>query len=318
MQTVVIVIVSLLLLGLLYEQYARYKAKKTYPIMGEFIDVGGHKLHYIKKGSGDATIIFESGADFGGHVIWNNIQDKLSKNFTTLSYDKAGILHSERGNNPKTAANIAEELHIMLEKLDLPKPYIIVGHSLAGLTLRSFMNKYPQNVVGMVLLDPTHPDALEMFSKKIQKMYTSFPPKWVISILLPLGIIRILFTKLMAKFTGDAISSEKENFKEALAYIDKGFQAYAEEFNSWKDMSKETKGLEFDTIPIVLLGATKPPLNDKVHIEGLAVMKKVHEKTVESSPNGKYIAVESAHTIQIEQPDLVVEIVENFAKEVLK
>ncbi len=319
MQITLIILGTLLLIGILYEQYSRYKAKKNYPIKGAFVDVGGHKLHYVKKGSGEtATIIFESGADFGGHVIWKSIQEKLSQNFTTLSYDRAGVLHSQRGTNPKNIASISDELHTMLEKLDLPKPYIFVGHSLAGLTLRAFMDKYPQNVAGMVLLDPTHPDALEMFSKKIQKMYTSFPPQWLISILLPLGIIRMLATKLMAKFTVDAIPSEKENFKEALAYIDKGFQAYAEEFTAWRSLSQETKGLEFDTIPIVLLGATKPPLNDKAHIEGLEVMKKVHQKTVESSPNGKYIPVDSAHTIQFEQPDLVMETVEKFAKEVLK
>ncbi|MCB4759034.1 MAG: alpha/beta hydrolase [Sulfurovum sp.] len=319
MQTVFIIVGLLLLIGIPYEQYARYKAKKNYPIIGDFVDVGGHKLHYVKKGSGDtATIVFESGADFGGHVVWKSIQAKLSQNFTTLSYDRVGILHSQRGDNPKDVASISDELHTMLEKLDLPKPYIFVGHSLAGLTLRAFVNKYPEHVVGMVLLDPTHPDALEMFSKKIQKMYTSFPPQWLISILLPLGIIRILFTKLIAKFTADAIPSEKENYEEALAYIDKGFQAYAEEFTAWKSLSQETKGLEFNTIPVVLLGATKPPLNDKAHIEGLEVMKKVHQKTVESSPNGKYIPVDSAHTIQFEQPDFVVETVERFAKEILK
>jgi pimeloyl-ACP methyl ester carboxylesterase len=308
----------LLLLGVCYEFYSRYKAKKTYPITGEFIDVGGHKLHYVKKGSGDVTIIFESGADFGGHAIWNNIQEKLSKKFTTLSYDRAGTMHSERGDNPKACASMAKELHVLLEQLDLPKPYIIVGHSLAGLTLRCFMRKYGQDVAGLVLLDPTHPDALEAFPQKVQKMYTTFPPKWLMTLMLPLGVLRLMFTKLIDKFSRDAEASEKENYKEALAYIHKGFMAYAEEFTGWRALSQEAKELEFDTVPIVLLGATKNPVDDEAHHEAMEIMTRLHHDTVKKSPHGKYIAVDSAHTIQFEKPELVVETVETFAEEIIQ
>jgi pimeloyl-ACP methyl ester carboxylesterase len=318
MQVIFVILGSLLLLGVCYEFYARYKAKKTYPIAGEFVDIGGYKLHYIKKGSGDATIIFESGADFGGHVIWNNIQEKLSQKFTTLSYDRAGTMHSERGDNPKACASMAKELHDLLEQLDLPKPYIIVGHSLAGLILRCFMRKYGQDVVGLVLLDPTHPDALEAFPKKVQKMYTTFPPKWLMSLMLPFGVLRLMFIKLIAMFSKDAQVSEKENIKEALAYIHKGFKAYAEEFAGWRALSQEAKGLEFDTVSIVLLGATKSPVDDEAHHEAMEIMTRLHHDTVKKSPYGKYIAVESAHTIQFEKPDLVVETVEEFVEEILK
>ena len=317
MQITLIIILTLIAVGFIYEQYARYKAK-SYKIAGDFVDVGGHKLHYLKKGSGDATIIFESGVDFGGHIVWRNIQDKLSANFTTLSYDRAGALHSQRGDNPKTCAAMAEELHIMIEKLELPKPYILVGHSLAGLTLRSFVDKYPQNVVGAVLLDPAHPENLDDFPEKTRKKYTTTPPKWLVSILLRLGVIRVLFSKLMNKFAPNAQESEKENFKEAVDFIDKGFDTYIEEFSSFTKLSNETKGIEFREIPIVVLGATKPTFDTPEDRDGVKVMNEHHiNKTVKSSPNGRYIPVDCPHTIQFEKPDLVVEVVEEFAKEVL-
>ena len=318
MQIALTVILLLITFGLLYEQYARYKAK-SYKIAGDFVDVGGHKLHYLKKGNGKATIIFESGADFGGHIVWRNIQEKLSTNFTTLSYDKAGTLYSERGNSPKTCASMAEELHILLEKLALPKPYILVGHSLAGLTLRSFVDKYPENVVGAVLLDPAHPDTYDDFPPKTRKKYTSFPPMWVVAPFLRLGIIRIMFSKLIDKFAPNALKSEKENFKEAVDLIHKGFGAYIEEIRKILQLSDETKGLEFREIPVVVLGATKPTFDTPEDWDGVKVMNDNHiNKTVKSSPNGKYIAVDCPHTIQFEKPELVVEVVEEFAKEVLR
>ena len=317
MQIALILFLLLIASGVLYEQYARYRAK-SYKIAGDFVDVGGHKLHYLKKGDGEATIIFESGADFGGHIVWRNIQEKLSKNFTTLSYDRAGILHSQRGNNPKTCANIAEDLHVMIKKLALPKPYILVGHSLAGVTLRYFVDKYPENVVGAVLLDPAHPDNLDDFPEKTRKKYTSFPPRWIVSPLMRLGVIRLLFSKLMDKFAPNALKSEKENFKEAVDFIHKGFDTYMEEFLRVSQLSDETKGMEFREIPVVVLGATKPTFDTPEDRDGVKVMNENHiHKTVKSSPNGKYIAVDCPHTIQFEKPDLVVEVVEEFAKEVL-
>ena len=317
MQIALIVILLLIAVGFFYEQYARHKAK-SYKIEGDFIDVGGHKLHYLKKGDGKATIIFETGVEFGGHIVWRNIQEKLSKNFTTLSYDKAGTLHSQRGDNPKTCASMAEELHSLVEKLALPKPYILVGHSLAGLTLRSFVDQYPEHVVGAVLLDPAHPDTYDDFPPKTRKKYTSFPPMWVVAPLLRLGIIRIMFLKLIDKFAPNAQKSEKDNFKEAVDLIHKGFGTYIEEVRKILQFSAETKGLEFREIPVVVLGATKPTFDTPEDWDGVKVMNDNHiNKTVKSSPNGRYIAVDCPHTIQFEKPDLVVEVVEEFAKEVL-
>ena len=315
MQIVILVIFSLILVGFIYERYSRYRAK-SYKIDGEFVDVETHKLHYLKKGDGKATIIFESGVDFGGHIIWRNIQEKLSSNFTTLSYDKAGVLHSQRGDDPKTCAYIAKDLHTLIEKLDLPKPYILVGHSLAGLTLRSFIDKYPENVEGVVLLDPSHPDVLDNFSPKTRKKYTSFPPKWLASILLNIGLIRVIFIKLIDKFASNAKKSEKENFKEALALIHKGFDTYIEEFLNWQKLSDEVKGKEFKDIPIVVLGATKPTFDTPEDHDGVKVMNDFHLKTVASSIDGEYIPLECAHTIQFEEPDFVVKTVEEFAKKI--
>ncbi len=317
MQIALILIFSLIIFGILYEQYARYKAK-SHKIAGDFVDVGGHKLHYVKKGEGEVTIIFESGADFGGHIIWKNIQEKLSAKFTTLSYDRAGMLHSQRGNNPKTSAAMAEELHSLVEKLELPKPYILVGHSLAGVTLRSFVDKYPKHVVGAVLLDPTHPDNYDDYPPKTRKKYTIFPPMWLVAPLLRLGIIRIIFPKLLEKGAPNALKSEKDNFKEAVDFIHKGFGTYIEEFSNILELSAETKGLEFREIPVVVLGATKPTFDTPEDWDGVKVMNENHiNKTVKSSPNGRYIAVDCPHTIQFEKPGLVVKVVEDFAKEVL-
>ena len=86
MYITLILIFVLIILGIFYEQYKK-QMSKHYKVDGNFIDVGGHKLHYVLKGEGKPTVIFESGLDYSGHVIWRTIQEKLSIKFTTLSYD---------------------------------------------------------------------------------------------------------------------------------------------------------------------------------------------------------------------------------------
>jgi len=48
------------------------------------------------------------------------------------------------------------ELQALLEAAKVPGPYVLVGQSLGGLLARLYAERYASNVVGMVLVDPTH------------------------------------------------------------------------------------------------------------------------------------------------------------------
>jgi hypothetical protein len=88
-----------LITGFIFEGISRAKAEKISPD-GNFVQVENHRLHYLKKGTEGPTVVLETAFDPAGHLQWMNIQEKLSKTFTTISYDRAGILWSERGTNP--------------------------------------------------------------------------------------------------------------------------------------------------------------------------------------------------------------------------
>ena len=125
-----------------------------------FADVGGYKLHYkaMGTGTGKPTVVFESGLDWTGMSSWlYKVQPEVAKFASTISYDRAGIFMSERGNKPKTGENMATDLYTLLKKTGHPGPYILVGHSMAGLTLRSFVDKYANEVAGVVFVDASHP-----------------------------------------------------------------------------------------------------------------------------------------------------------------
>ena len=118
------------------------------------VDVGGHALQLLVGGQGSPAVIFEGG--FGtGIVSWSTVQKDVAAFAQTVSYDRAGIGQSELGPKPRSAKQIATELHMALEKAGVKPPYVLVGHSFGGIYNRVFADMYPREVAGMVLIDPS-------------------------------------------------------------------------------------------------------------------------------------------------------------------
>ena len=118
------------------------------------VDVGGHGLQLLVGGQGSPAVIFEGG--FGtGIVSWSSVQKDVAAFAQTVSYDRAGIGQSDLGPKPRSAKQIATELHAALEKSGVKPPYVMVGHSFGGIYVRVFADMYPKEVVGIVLIDPS-------------------------------------------------------------------------------------------------------------------------------------------------------------------
>jgi pimeloyl-ACP methyl ester carboxylesterase len=143
------------------------------------VDVGGHNLQFLVGGQGSPAVIFEGG--FGtGIASWSRVQKDVAAFAQTVSYDRAGLGQSDPGPKPRSAKQIATELHVALQKSGIKPPYVMVGHSFGGIYVRVFADMYPTEVVGMVLIDPsqesfndwltkTQPDRLKAAEANIAK-----------------------------------------------------------------------------------------------------------------------------------------------------
>lgn len=141
---------------------ANTKLEKNCFPPGHLINIGGFQLHiYCSKPDYSAnnnlpTVVIEAGC--GWHsAMYSWLQEKLSQKLRVCSYDRAGLGWSMESNQPRDAEHIAIQLHTLLNKSGIDGPIILVGHSIAGLYLRVYANKYPDNIIGMVLLDSSHP-----------------------------------------------------------------------------------------------------------------------------------------------------------------
>ena len=122
--------------------------------------VDGRTVRMLVAGRGDATVVFENG--LGGPLEhWGKVQPDASRFARTVSYDRAGVGLSDEGARPRDGRRIATELRQMLRAAAIAPPYILVGASLGGPYIRVFAGMYPDDVAGLVLVDPT-PDSSQV------------------------------------------------------------------------------------------------------------------------------------------------------------
>ncbi|HEV8074223.1 MAG TPA: alpha/beta hydrolase [Candidatus Acidoferrum sp.] len=143
-------------LGMVYQALGTRRDGRVYPPPGRFVDLGSHRLHLLEAGRGSPTILLEAGL-MSTVLSWSDLHRALAGSFRVISYDRAGLGWSELGPMPRTADRIVDELHSLLERAAISPPYVLVGHSFGGLTMPLFAARFPDEVAGMVLVDPVAP-----------------------------------------------------------------------------------------------------------------------------------------------------------------
>lgn len=117
-------------------------------------DAGGFNLRMVKKGSGTApTVIMEQG--MGMQLKWwFGLDDSLARKATVVTYDRAYLGKSGKGNTDRSGEVVAAELKLGLQNAGIQPPYILVGFSLGGYYMKAFARANPDDVKGLLLIDP--------------------------------------------------------------------------------------------------------------------------------------------------------------------
>ena len=152
----VIAVLALASIGGGYQTLGEAADAKAYPMPGQLIDVGGHRLHLRCTGSGTPTVVLEPGAgEMSSNLGW--IAPAVARDTRVCVYDRAGRGWSEPASTAQDGAQIATDLHTLLQRGHVPGPYVLAGHSFGGLYVLTFAARYPDEVAGMVLVDSTAP-----------------------------------------------------------------------------------------------------------------------------------------------------------------
>src|SRR5215475_3552175 len=146
--------------------------------LGEMVDIGGGRKMYLEcRGTGSPTVVLISGTQ-GAHDDWTDLIDsknpagapkpgesaafpQVSKFTRVCAYDRPGTTRNDNTVTdstpvlqPTTAQQGVADLHALLNAAKESRPYVVVGHSWGGLIARLFASTYPDEVAGLVLVDP--------------------------------------------------------------------------------------------------------------------------------------------------------------------
>jgi pimeloyl-ACP methyl ester carboxylesterase len=238
-------------------------------------DVGGRKLFLSCSGTGSPTVILEAGyGDSGG--LWAPVQNGIAPRTRVCSYDRPNV--SAGASDPAVTSRTAEDqvadLHALLAAADVPGPYVLGAHSYGGLVSRLYAATYPDEVVGMVLVDTVHED------RAAQRQAMVSPEQWA------------ALQELEAQFSD--------------------FERIDEE-SSWDQVRAAGDASPLRPMPLVVLAAGQstdpsflPP--DWPLAEEEQLHRDEQKDLAARVPGGQYQLVEgSGHYIQLEQPGLVIE-----------
>lgn len=125
----------------------------TDTVTGTHYEVGGRQLSVHRAGQGGPAVVFLPGA---GHVglDYLNIHDQVAALTTSVLYDRAGTGWSDETELPRSATAVAGELRALLNAASVPPPYLLVGHSLGGAYARRYAQLFPDEVAGILFLEP--------------------------------------------------------------------------------------------------------------------------------------------------------------------
>jgi len=151
----VLTVVALLATGALFERYCEVRDYEHYAAKETFADVGGARVRYRLLGADQpgAPVVFLSGM-IGSTEQYEPVQARVASFAPTLAYDRGGTGFSS-GASAYDAGAQAEELSALLPAVGLNRPVIVVGYSSSASIARVFAARHPQQVAGVVLLEPT-------------------------------------------------------------------------------------------------------------------------------------------------------------------
>lgn len=226
---------------------------------GEFVDIGGRKLRLVCEGpAGPAPLIVMEAGAFGTAADFGAIQQKLAANsLRSCAYDRAGMGWSDPGPKPRDTLAITSDLEKLLAAKGEAGPFILMGHSMAGIHLRTFAARNPDKVAGIVMIEAAVPAAeLGEFERRFLPAFTTIAR--VGAVAGSVGLTKPLSGRADRVGLPEAAAAEKRH-----AYgSGRHMRTAANEVINWRRSSQEAAALApFDPkwpVAVIMAGGRDP------------------------------------------------------------
>jgi pimeloyl-ACP methyl ester carboxylesterase len=263
------------------------------------VNIGGRSLFLECRGVGSPTVILEAGYRASSRYWSDDLLQPEAPRLVVLpgvasfthacAYDRPGtyasvgdddlLSRSDPVSQPRTASDIVGDLHALLHAAGVPGPYVMAGHSFGGLLVRLYASTYPDEIAGLVLVDP--------YSELIQSQLT--PAQWQ------------MLARLNVRMGSDTVKPIPD-------YGDLETDGFGQENDV---MRRATAATPLSPMPLAVLAKglpfdlTEDALGFSPDVLETALLA-AESKLSMLVPNGRlFIASDSGHDIHQDQPALV-------------
>lgn len=314
------IVVALVAGGVLYQQIATRYYRRRRPPPGEFVRVGRHRLHAHCDGAGSPLVLLEAGIA-ASSLSWSLVQQQIAEFTRVCAYDRAGLAWSDRASLPRTFEGIVNELAQLLMHVAPDDQYVLVGHSFGSFVIRSYAERHPEKVVGLVLVDPPT-EWLTMTPRRDRMLRRAQRLSRVGAVLAHIGVVRASLALLtggapgaprrfvsvlgpaalhtLQRLVGEVkkLPSDVHPVVQELWCQPKCFHAMAEHLGVLRREGKALAALNPPPgIPVVVISSGNQPAEQIAEHRALAAR---------STTARHVIAARSTHWVQFDEPDLVV------------
>ncbi len=300
--------------GRIYQVVSEAGDLARYPAPGKLVDVDGHLMHIHCQGQGTPTVVVEQGL---GNVSssWDQIHKRIAHTTRVCAYDRVGMGYSEPVAQPVRAAEVAEQLQKLLRGAGIEDDLVLVGWSAGGIYIREFRRQFPKKVKAMLFVDSSH----EQQASRLPE-----PPgggsdtaMMIAKYAAPFGLVRLsgIVNDQLETFQG---SDELKSILVAIYHQSHAIEAMLNESEAFSlDIRGSQPPAPIGDLPLIVLTQGKPvEVNENMPpdmtLEYLQETRigwnELQLELVALSTQGRQIiASESGHGIHADQPDLLID-----------
>ncbi|MCY4172150.1 MAG: alpha/beta hydrolase [Bacteroidetes bacterium] len=255
---------------------------ESYPV-GNRVEVNGLTINYVEAGDQQKTVVLIAG--IGDNLTsWELLHQRLASQFRVIAYDRPGLGVSQKSDMPRALSQMANQLNRLLHSAGVPPPYILIAHAGASLIARQYTDQYPEEVEGLVFIDPHHEQQAGVWESFDEEAWTSY------------------WTRL-------------KRFQSALSGgSGLEFQMYA----SLIDQETEASLSDAPSVPTVVLTAGRVNENSSWvghSKEGRKAWAEFHASWVDRMPNGTHKILDYSSYIHHESPESILEVIQSLFTE---
>jgi len=305
--------------------FVRAIGRFKYPPAGDLVRVGERDLHIVSQGQGNPVVVMEAAIwDFS--LTWSLIQPAVARFTRAVVYDRAGLGWSDPNSGPRTGEDMLADLRQLLTISRIPGPYVLVGQSFSGMLARLYAYCYPDEVAGLVLVDPAHEDQFSRFPAAIWEMFATIKDTQIQQLR---GVQQVIaaqgpesappFVAVPASFPADIA----ERYRWLSVCEASRIETMIAELEALEDTQAQVRSARaagLGDLPLVVLShgqpASVPGMPQEVNQAYESAWQQMHIEIAGMSTRGRRIVAEkSGHMIHHEQPELVVEAIHRVVEQ---